>query len=214
MYIPPNPLPMNYLFFDTETTGLPHRYDGAVSDINNWPRVVQLGFALYVGEKLVEEHCMIVHPEDFTIPDEASRVHGITQQVALKEGELITHVLATLLRYVQRADVLVAHNISFDVPVVLCELLRKNKRLPVYQGLRASKYFYQKPRFCTKEASTDFCQLPGRKGYKWPKLDELHQKLFDRPVHNAHNALSDVRATASCFFEMKRQGIIANPFPV
>lgn len=31
-----------YLFFDTETTGLPKNWKAPVSDLNNWPRLVQL----------------------------------------------------------------------------------------------------------------------------------------------------------------------------
>ena len=33
-----------YLFFDTETTGVPKNYKAPPSDLLNWPRVVQLGW--------------------------------------------------------------------------------------------------------------------------------------------------------------------------
>ena len=58
------------------------------------------------------------------------------------------------------------------------------------------------------QSATDYCQLPGRYGYKWPKLSELHQKLFDKDFDNAHNALADVEAMVKCFFEMKSRGIL------
>ena len=35
-----------YVFFDTETTGLPNDYDAPASDTDNWPRIVQLAWAL------------------------------------------------------------------------------------------------------------------------------------------------------------------------
>jgi hypothetical protein len=37
-----------YLFFDTETTGLPKSWKAPVTDVNNWPRLVQLAFLLKV----------------------------------------------------------------------------------------------------------------------------------------------------------------------
>ena len=38
----PEPEP-HYLFFDTETTGLPKNYNAPITDTDNWPRLVQLG---------------------------------------------------------------------------------------------------------------------------------------------------------------------------
>jgi len=36
-----------YLFFDTETTGLPKSWKAPVTDLNNWPRLVQLAYLQY-----------------------------------------------------------------------------------------------------------------------------------------------------------------------
>jgi len=36
-----------YLFFDTETTGLPKNWKSPVSYLKNWPRVVQIAWAQY-----------------------------------------------------------------------------------------------------------------------------------------------------------------------
>ena len=35
-----------YLFFDTETTGIPRNYKASVSDLKNWPRLVQIAWLL------------------------------------------------------------------------------------------------------------------------------------------------------------------------
>ncbi|SVD61857.1 uncharacterized protein METZ01_LOCUS414711, partial [marine metagenome] len=37
---------------------------------------------------------------------------------------------------------------------------------------------------------------------------ELHEKLFDKPMQQAHNALVDVRACMKCYFELEKRGII------
>ena len=63
-------------------------------------------------------------------------------------------------------------------------------------------------KICTMEMSTDYCELPGPYGYKWPSLSELHYKLFNEYFDEAHDAAVDVRACANCFFELKDRGII------
>ncbi len=60
------------------------------------------------------------------------------------------------------------------------------------------------------ESSIDFCAIPGYYGYKYPSLQELHKKLFNYEFEDAHNALSDIRATLKCFFELKEREIIKN----
>ena len=42
--------------------------------------------------------------------------------------------------------------------------------------------------------STDFCAIQGPYGYKWPKLSELHFKLFRTHFEEAHNAAVDIAA--------------------
>jgi DNA polymerase-3 subunit epsilon len=58
------------------------------------------------------------------------------------------------------------------------------------------------------DRATNFCALPGPYGYKWPKLTELHQKLFNCSFDGAHDALADITATARCFWEMRKRGLI------
>ncbi len=56
---------MNYLFFDTETTGLPANYKAHFTDVHNWPRVVQLAWMLADDEgKVLMQRCDIIN--DFT----------------------------------------------------------------------------------------------------------------------------------------------------
>lgn len=89
---------------------------------------------------------------------------------------------------------------NFDEKVIGAEFLRLNKK----NKLTKIK------KICTKEVSTDFCALPNSKGsgYKWPTLAELHKKLFNNEMKEAHNAISDVQACAKCFFKLKDNGLI------
>lgn len=191
-----------YLFFDTETTGLPRSWNAPVTALDNWPRLVQLAYMTYDrdGALLASVDCLI-KPEGFTIPAESARIHGITTERALKEGRPLAEVLLKFNALVHQARYLVAHNMSFDEKIVGAELLRSG--LP---DIPASK-----SRICTMHSTTEYCAIPGPRGYKWPKLVELHQKLFNADFDAAHNAAADVAATAKCFWQLKQLGIIKLP---
>ena len=51
--------------------------------------------------------------------------------------------------------------------------------------------------------TTKLCKIPGKYGYKWPTLSELHMFLFGNGFEGAHDALNDVLACAACYFELK-----------
>lgn len=188
-----------YLFFDTETTGLPRTWKASVSDLNNWPRLVQLAWLRYDkdGNK-IEEKNFIIKPDGFTIPSDASRIHGISNDRAMDEGVAIQGVLNDFHNLIREVSHLVAHNMSFDEKIVGAEFLRKNMINSIAT----------KSRICTMEKSTNYCQLEGPYGYKWPKLTELHFKLFGTGFDEAHNASVDINATAKCFWQMKKIGVI------
>lgn len=188
-----------YLFFDTETTGLPKNWKAPVTDLNNWPRMVQIAWILSDTKgNRIESDNFIIKPENYVIPSDASKVHGITTERALKEGKNLEEVLMIFNKLVGQADFIVGHNISFDEKILGAELLRK--------GIRSE--FEKKRKLCTMHASTDYCRLPGPYGYKWPKLSELHIKLFGKDFDEAHDASVDINATENCFWEMRKMGLI------
>jgi len=188
-----------YLFFDTETTGLPKDWKSPVTDLSNWPRLVQLAYLAYDNNgNRIDGGNSIVKPEGFTIPAEAARIHGISTDRARNEGRDLPIVLQEFQTLIQQADYLVAHNIRFDEKIIGAEFLR-NKMEDSLPG---------KKKICTMQSSTNYCALPGVCGYKWPRLTELHQKLFQTGFEEAHNAAADITATAKCFWELKRLGII------
>lgn len=190
-----------YLIFDVETTGKPKKYDAPPDDLSNWPRMVQIAWIKYDKDGGEIEHggC-IIRPDGFTIPDDATEVHGITTEIAMKDGVPLKDALNGFLASVDESNLLVSHNISFDENVVLSELIRENFD---------HSNFKNKPKVCTMKDSTRFCQIPGYYGeYKWPKLSELYYKLFGIDITNAHTAIGDTKACADCFFKLKEMGII------
>lgn len=190
-----------YLLFDTETTGLPKNYKAPVTDTKNWPRMVQIAWAVFDNEgNQIDFKDYIIIPEGYEIPEEVSKLHGITTQRAIDEGKDLVEVLNIFAEAIAKTDYIVAHNISFDEKIVGAEFVRKKFK---------TKWFSKK-QICTMKASTDYCELPSRSGYgyKWPNLMELHKKLFGHGFEEAHNAAADISATAKCFWELKKLGVI------
>lgn len=191
-----------YLFFDTETTGLPKSWNAHVHDLDNWPRMIQLAFAHYdeAGTKL-SEHCYIIAPDGFEIPKEASDINRVTTERAIKEGVDLEYALLQFSLALNNSDALIAHNISFDKAIIGSEFIRKDME-HVYNSIKEIE------NICTMHSTTNFCQLLGPRGYKWPKLQELHFKLFGENFAEAHDALVDVNAMVKCFFKLKELEVL------
>ena len=190
-----------YLIFDTETTGLPHNKTAPVEDLDNWPRLVQIAWQLHDHSgNLLSTGNHIVKPEGFTIPFNAEKVHGISTKRALEVGENLTEVLDKFSLDVNRAEVLVGHNIEFDNKILGAEYLRKEK----------SNLLADAKNIDTAQDTIEYCQLAGGLGgrLKPPKLIELYEKLFGEKFDDAHDAAYDVDATAKAFFECLKRGII------
>ncbi len=190
-----------FLIFDTETTGLPKDYNAPITDSDNWPRMVQISWQLHDAEgKLTDVKNYIIRPDGYTIPYAVVKVHGITTERAMKQGVPLDFVLGLFNEALQKSQFIVGHNIEFDNNIIAAEFHRKSINTPLFSRKILD----------TKNESTDYCALPGGKGgkFKWPKLEELHEKLFNQKFDMAHNAAADVEATARCFFELIRIGII------
>lgn len=191
------------LFFDVETTGLPTRRNAHYSDLDVWPRIVSISWALFHdGDSMVKQHHTIIQPDGFIIPEAAVRVHRITTKRALSEGEPLSVTLESLLHDVDlhAPELLVAHNMDFDRPILLSEFLRA--------GLSDS--LASLSTFCTMATTTKVCRIPrAGGGYKWPTLDELHRHLFGTGFEGAHDAGADVLACAKCYFKLQEMGLIS-----
>jgi DNA polymerase-3 subunit epsilon len=193
-------IPRVYIVFDTETTGLPKNWNAPITDTDNWPRVIQLAWSVHDEEgKELEKHDILIKPEGFFIPLETVKIHGISTEKAMQEGISLQEALGIFTESINRSDVMVAHNISFDEMVLGSEYYRMNIPNPIEE----------KTKICTKEASVNYCRIPGRGGrYSWASLDQLYTKLFNSVFDNQHNAANDVKACVKCFFELKRLGVI------
>ncbi|MAP80174.1 MAG: DNA polymerase III subunit alpha [Aequorivita sp.] len=188
-----------YLIFDTETTGLPKRFNAPVSDTDNWPRCIQIAWQLHDAMgNLIEHQDYLVKPEGFNIPFDAEKIHGISTELATEEGVPLQVVAQKFQAALLKTKFIVGQNVGFDVNIMGAEFFRLNMEnplpnLPVLDT-------------CT-ETTAQLCKIPGGRGgkFKLPTLTELHEFLFNEPFAEAHNATADVEATTRCFLELLRR---------
>ncbi len=194
-----------YLIFDTETTGIPRNKTAPLTDSENWPRLVQIAWELHDKKgKLISQQNYIIKPEGFDIPFKAEQVHGISTKRALEEGYDLRTVLDYFIQDLGNAQVLVGHNIEFDINIIGAEFVRQSIETETFLSLE---------KVDTGLVSIDYCQLPGGMGgrLKMPRLNELHEKLFGKGFEDAHDASYDVAATARSFFGLINRKIV-KPF--
>lgn len=190
-----------YLIFDTETTGLPKRWDAPITDSDNWPRCIQIAWQLHdeMGQ-LIEHQDYLVKPEGFNIPYDAERIHGISTELAEADGITLAEVLEKFNIALSKTKFIVGQNLGFDVNIMGAEFHR--------MGVDSQMSSMPVLDTCT-EVTASLLQLPGGRGgkFKLPTLTELHSYLFDQPFAEAHNATADVEATTRCFLELVRREV-------
>jgi len=187
-----------FLIFDTETTGLPKRWDAPLTDAENWPRCVQIAWQLHdANGKCVEHQEFLIQPDGYTIPYDSEQVHGISTELAAAEGIPLKKALELFSQTLQKTQFVGGHNVGFDLNIMGAEYLRVFNENPLEN----------KPLIdtCTEETAT-LCALPGGRGgkFKLPTLTELYFHLFNENFEEAHNASADVEATTRCFLELLR----------
>jgi DNA polymerase III epsilon subunit-like protein len=193
--------PSKLLFFDCETTGLPRVRYFSPEVVDDWPRLVQLAWARYDHRGIEEEsRSFIVRPDGFKIPPDSTRIHGITQARAVREGRNLAEVLDEFLEAAAApGTTLVAHNLEYDRNVIAGEIVR-TRRPPGFLELEG---------ICTMKETTNLCRLSrpgGGFGFKWPTLEELHTYVFGFSYEGAHDAANDIGACARSFFRLLEAG--------
>ena len=203
----------NYLVFDTETTGLPPRrnnkkysiFDGKSYpnyddlDASNHCRLVSISWMIYniETEDLLLDRYYVIKPEGFYIPEEATKIHGITTEYALENGVDILDVFKQFEKDIETVNVRVAHNFLFDKYVIGAEMYRnlKDDLLDKWDSI---------PSFCTMvNGMTRYDFGTTRFGNaKPPKLEELYFKIYNERMIGAHNAKADTNACAKCYRSM------------
>jgi len=187
------------LFFDTETSGV-FNFKKPDHKATDFPWIVQVGAVLAEEGISYAELNVIIQPNGRTISEGAQKVHNIPVTLAERTG-VSEHLAAHMMKeLIQQANKLVCHNWQFDSRLV---------RGLFHRTSLADTLITNSKCYCTMLGTTALCKLPGRYGkYKWPKLQELYQFLFNENFVGAHDAMFDIKATMKCYYELVRRGWI------
>jgi DNA polymerase-3 subunit epsilon len=163
------------VLFDTETTGLePKKGD----------RLIEVACLELINDLPTGEHFhRLVHPER-DIPEEASRIHGITLD-QLEGKPLFAEIADDLLAFLGDGP-LVAHNAPFDFGFLNAEFARISR--PALDPARMVDTLIM--------AKTRFPGMPN-------SLDALCRRFsIDLSERSTHNALLDCRLLAEVYIEL------------
>lgn len=188
-----------YIVFDVETTGLPKNFNNSPKLFNLWPRIVQFSWIIVDNEK-IKEKSYIVKPENYIIPLESTKIHNISNKEAILNGIELEKVLHYFEEDCKNTNLLIAHNAKFDTNIILSSCYKINKDVD---------FIKNKKIICTMKNTTKLCSLPGKYGFKYPKLQELYFFLFNKnPTEKLHNSLEDSRVTLKCYKKLLEMKLI------
>lgn len=202
---------MKVLVFDTETTGLPsNNYEAQKGKwYNFWGHIVQLSWILYDTETnsiIQQEDKIIKLDENIELPESSVNIHGITREIMNIKGNKLMDSIDLFINSLEICDMIMGHNVNFDINMVRAEMIRSG----------AIDYFklLNVPIVCTMKKYRKYCKIlttskiTGNKYYKYPKLMELHEKVFGNIPDNLHNALIDVIACLRCYMKIEYNKVI------
>lgn len=189
---------MKILFFDTETSGLPDKRKPL--DHPDQPHLVQLAMLLKDGDREVSRVSVVVRcPVE---PHEkAKAAHGYDMAMTERWGIQPIGAIGLFMDLVLRADLIVAHNIEFDLQIMRIAMAKLRREFPILESL---------PKLCTMALCEPHCRIPAtpaqiaagfkRKGeFKSPKLEEALKILCGEDLVGAHDALADVLACSRLY---------------
>lgn len=204
------------LFYDLETTGLVKTQKGIkpeeqypdykdLEKYNN-ARIVSIGW-LYleefdydyeIGIENISEK--IIKPQGFKIPDDAIKIHGITNEKAKKEGIKLRESLKKFGKIIKKCEYIIGYNVYYDINVLLSELHRKKRTKTIEKILKLKK---EEKIICLGQISSKV--IPPNKFIKYnkyaiPKQTDVYKKCYNEELLNAHDAKSDVLGMIKIMF--------------
>ncbi|MBO7344841.1 MAG: 3'-5' exonuclease [Clostridia bacterium] len=167
------------IYFDTETSGL------------RPGQICQLSYVMQSGDQLSARNFFFTVDQ---VEYSAFLVHGFSVEKlrVFSGGKRFKDYAEQIEKDFLSADLVVAHNISFDAMFMSAEFERINKQ------------FCVKDKFCSMKNSTPLCKLPrsSGQGYKYPKLSELCA-FFDIDDIEIQNATERIFGSKTGFHDAR-----------
>jgi len=197
------------LVFDTETTGLLPK---KTAELNECPHIIQLSFIVYNNET---EQIEITYNSYVNVETQISeiitKITGITQEMC-KNGIPITTALNDFYNAYLKCDIIVGHNIQFDISMISLSIRRNIEYLSGDICSMFDKTSNNKTYYCTMRNCIDDCNIireANRKNgttykyKKFPKLEEAHNHYFHTIPTGLHNALVDTLVCLRIYLKQK-----------
>jgi DNA polymerase III epsilon subunit-like protein len=206
---------MKLLFIDSETNGLPTSKYAPYTEPNMWPHIIQLSWQIIDSDTwtTLHEEDVFVKPRA-TWSLEAERIHQIPEAIAARFGKEPLEVLTRFQEDLNKCDVVIGHNLSFDKTAILAEVQR------LYEAGKSERAttFWKKgiKEICTMVLTKQFCNVKFKDStdLKFPRLAELYSKLFNKEYDisgaDLHNAKHDVACLVLCVKTMSRMPEFSN----
>ncbi len=193
-----------YLVFDATPARKPKSYKALTTETHAWPRMVHLSWILLNEElKPIEDHDYIIQPEGISLTGAVSKFAKIDEDDIEKKAKDLVEVLKLFSEALDKATHVFAHNLKGNESIAGAEFVRKKMK---------NKLAYANS-YCLMQESTWFCKIPSKTGgYKWPTLNELHAKIFNKQYSPANNARADVIAATRCFIALKKYNQLEDLF--
>jgi DNA polymerase III epsilon subunit-like protein len=163
--------------------------------VNNWPDIVSLAWSVFKKDGiLVKSRYSLIQPDDWVIPDDSIKIHGITNEQASNEGRGLREVIEEFNSDLQTCDTVVAHNMEFDKNVLFNAYKWRLNMAPSWPA-----------EICTMLKSEPELKLPRKfpssyRKYKSPTLTELYQATFGREPTGQHNSQKDVEILCEVYW--------------
>lgn len=183
------------IVFDTETTGIPIMngyncyHSPHLFEYYKDARLIELGYLIFdENNQLIKKKNHLVKPNGFVI--ENAHIHGISQEMAMTNGQPIESIIGELYGDLYDIDTIVSHNIKFDINILLSECFGLCHTYIITKIIDMKKE-------CTMQMGKKFIDYK-----KNPKLTELYEHLFQKKCKQIHRALSDAEYCAECYLHM------------
>ncbi|WGH25143.1 MAG: DNA polymerase III subunit alpha [Candidatus Shikimatogenerans bostrichidophilus] len=180
-----------FLFFDTETTGLPKNNSFKKKDIYNWPRLIQISWQYYNKfGKLINFNNLYVKPKKkYKISFNSIKIHGINNNFLKKYGKNLKKILKKFFLVLKTSKLVIGHNITYDINILISEYFRY-KKYPCIKELLKKKII-------------DTQRIFNFNYNKWISLDKLYNILYNiKYKYILHNSYIDICITILCFLKL------------
>jgi DNA polymerase III epsilon subunit-like protein len=186
------------LFINIETTGIPPKNTKLTEKtFKKWPRLLALHLKVGTYDKdekkinITRSIYTLIKPDKFIIPEDTVKIHGITNELAIKNGNDIKLVLNKLDGILDTVFMIVGHNTNFRLECIMAEYMRLG--IPPPQFKRTSNRF--------KIVDT----MNFNHNFDYPKLEDLHFHLFEKRFKKSHPRKSNINIVVKCFGHLYTQ---------